>query len=271
MTERTTRIEKPRTPTPRGASRTRLKAPPLLSSDCALFLDIDGTLLDLASTPDRVVVDDEILAELDSLARALQGAVALVTGRAIRDADKLFHGLRFPIAGQHGFERRAADGSLHQYAPQSASLLQLRTELTRLAARHPGLILEDKGATLALHYRLVPRLAAHVHRIVRAEIARLAAEGSNLSLQRGKRIVEILPDGMDKGTAILEYMKEPPFRGRLPVFIGDDVTDELGFAAVERLGGWAIKVGAGPTRARYRLPHVAAVRRWLSGVPLQSR
>jgi trehalose 6-phosphate phosphatase len=227
-----------------------------------LFLDIDGTLFELASTPDRVRVDRHVTALLPELANALGGAVALVTGRAIADADRLFPGLSLPVAGQHGLERRAADGSMHVHEASMLGLKRLRRELARFAARHEGLMLEDKGATLALHYRLAPGLASHVHKTLRAQLAATAVSAA-WQLQPGKGILEIMPDGRDKGTAILEYMAEPPFAGRLPVFIGDDLTDEYGFVAITHLKGWAVKVGRGATRARFRLRDVAAVRGWL--------
>jgi trehalose 6-phosphate phosphatase len=246
----------------RGLRRGR---PPALNARCALFLDIDGTLLDLASTPDRVRVDASIRALLPALARQLGGAVALITGRAIADADRLFRGLALPVAGQHGLERRAADGSIHLHEASRRGIERLRRELARFTTRHPGLLLEDKGATLALHYRRAPGLAAHVHRTLRAML-RTTAVSAEWRLQPGKRILEIKPDGRDKGTAILEYMAEPPFTGRLPVFVGDDLTDEYGFVAAAHLGGWAVKVGRGATRARFRLRDVAAVRAWLDAV-----
>ena len=257
----------PPIPKPRRAPR-RIR-PPALGARCALFLDIDGTLLDLAPTPDRVRVDSDVRLLLPELARRLGGAVALITGRAMADADRLFPGLSVPLAGQHGLQRRAADGSMHRHEASLRGLARLRGELAAFAARHDGLWLEDKGATLALHYRLAPGLASHVHQTLRALLA-----GSHVSadwrLQPGKGILEIKPDGRDKGTAILEYMAERPFSGRLPVFVGDDLTDEYGFVAVTHLGGWAVKVGRGDTRARYRLPDVAAVRAWL-GAPMQAR
>ena len=244
------------------ARAPRRGRPPALNARCALFLDIDGTLLDLASAPDRVRVDAYIRALLPALAQGLGGAVALITGRAIADADRLFRGLVLPVAGQHGLERRAADGSIHLHEASMRGLERLRRELARFATRHPGLLLEDKGATLALHYRRAPGLAAHVHRTLRTML-RATAVSAQWRLQPGKRILEIKPDGRDKGTAILEYMAELPFAGRLPVFVGDDLTDEYGFVAAMHLGGWAVKVGRGPTRARYRLRDVAAVRAWL--------
>jgi trehalose 6-phosphate phosphatase len=130
--------------------------------------------------------------------------------------------------------------------------MRMRDALAGFAARHRGLIVEDKGHSLAVHYRQAPRLAAHVHRTLRAQIAD-ASLGGGFRLQTGKRIVEVKPEGRDKGTAILEYMREPPFRGRSPAFVGDDASDEYGFAAVSQLGGVAVKVGRGRTAARYRL------------------
>jgi trehalose 6-phosphate phosphatase len=239
--------------------------PPPLDTGAALFLDIDGTLLELAPTPALVHVHEDVTERLPALARELDGAVALITGRAIADADGLFPGLSLPMAGQHGTERRSADGTIHRHRLPQPGIARLRRELARFAARHPGVTLEDKGATLALHYRQAPRLAAHVHRTMRAQVA-AGARGRAWRVQPGKGIVELRPDGRDKGTAIAEFMAEPPFRGRMPVFLGDDRTDEFGFAAVARMGGWSVKVGAGPTRARYRLPDVAAVRRWIAAV-----
>jgi trehalose 6-phosphate phosphatase len=240
----------------------RLGRPPPLDAHCALFLDIDGTLLDLAATPDGVHVDRHMSALLPELVAGLGGAVALITGRAIADTDRLFHGLSLPVAGQHGIERRAADGSMHRHAASLRGLNRLRRELARFVAHHDGLLLEDKGATLALHYRRAPGLASHVHKTLRAQLSATAVS-AHWRLQPGKGILEIKPDGRDKGTAILEYMAEPPFRGRLPVFVGDDLTDEYGFVAVTHLRGWAVKVGPGPTRAHYRLADVTTVRGWL--------
>ena len=126
--------------------------------------------------------------------------------------------------------------------------------------RHPGLLLEDKGLTLALHYRLAPHLASYAHRLM----GRLAEDaGAGLEVQLGKRVAEVKPSGIDKGTAVAEYLLESPFKGRRPVFIGDDLNDEHGFAEVNKLDGISIKVGNGVSCARYRLPDVAAVRRWL--------
>jgi len=244
--------------TPRPARFVR-PPPPALARDCALFLDIDGTLAELAQTPDAVRVDEAVAQALPRLARELGGALALVTGRAITSADLLFPGLNLAMAGQHGCERRDAAGAIHLHAPRKETYARLCKLFRALAKRHPELLIEDKGAAIALHYRAVPQLASHVHRTLRKSIR----EAVGYELQAGKMLLEVRPEGRDKGAAIDDFMAETPFAGRLPVFVGDDLTDEHGFATVERLGGWTIKVGAGRTMARYRLPSVAAVTHWL--------
>jgi trehalose 6-phosphate phosphatase len=202
------------------------------------------------------------------LQSALNGACALVTGRSLKDVDRLFPAFALPAAGQHGCERRDAAGTLHLHAADHATLARLRALFTAFATRHQGLLLEDKGATLALHYRLAPQLAAQVAEAMERALA--DEPGAALCLQPGKMLVEIRPEQRDKGTAIGDFMRELPFSGRRPVFVGDDIGDEHGFAVVSRLNGYGIKVGAGRTRARHRLPDVAAVRQWLAAVrPLQ--
>jgi len=186
--------------------------------------------------------------------------VALISGRSIGDIDRLFPAIRFPVAGQHGVERRDAAGRISRHAFPSQELDWVRRRLADAAARHPGLLVEDKGLSLALHYRRAPRLAGYGHRLVRSLGARL---GERYHVQTGKRVVELKPAGKDKGVAVLEFMQEEPFRGRTPLFVGDDVTDEYGFATVNRLHGHSVKVGPGRTVARWRLPDVRAVRAWL--------
>jgi trehalose 6-phosphate phosphatase len=235
--------------------------------DWAFFLDVDGTLIDLAPTPDTVHVEQGLLELIARLHRDSGGALALVSGRGISDLVALLGLSRLPMAGQHGLERRDSAGRLWLHAAPPAAKCAIKAALLPLLARHPGLLIEDKGLTIALHYRQAPTLASHVHRRMR----RLADElGPGLELQCGKKVVEIKPAGVDKGTAVVEYLGEPPFAGRRPVFIGDDLNDEHGFAAVNQAGGISIKVGRGRTCARHRLPDVAAVRRWLASA-LQER
>ncbi len=244
--------------TPRPVRFARPPPPPL-ADDCALFLDIDGTLAELAHAPDAVRIHADLAASLPRLRDELDGALALVTGRTITDSDRLFPGLTLPIAGQHGCERRDAAGTIYLHAPIKGTQTRLRRLLHGLAKRHPHLLLEDKGASLALHYRGSPELASHVHRTLRRSLA----PDEGYGLQPGKMLLEVRPEGRDKGTAIYDFMAEVPFAGRVPVFVGDDLTDEHGFAVVERLGGWTVKVGPGRTAARFRLPDPAAVRQWL--------
>lgn len=240
--------------------KPRDNLPPAPSVGWAFFLDVDGTLIDIADTPDDVQVDTVLLDLIERLYRSSGGAVALVSGRSISDIEHHLGALRLPLAGQHGLERRDAAGRLWIHAAPPDAKCAIKETLLPVLVRHPGLLLEDKGLTLALHYRMVPHLAAYAHRIM-SRLVSLA--GKDLEVQRGKLVVEIKPAGIDKGTAVAEYLGEPPFHMRRPVFIGDDLNDEHGFAEVNKLGGVSIKVGKGVSCARYRLPDVAAVRRWL--------
>jgi trehalose 6-phosphate phosphatase len=247
---------------PPGQVATR--TPPPLQEGYGVFLDIDGTLLDLAPAPDAVHVDPALATLLPKVRRTLGGALALITGRAITDVDRLFPGLRMPVAGQHGCERRDALGTLHLHAPATETLERLRALFTEFARGHDGLLLEDKGATLAVHFRKAPHLAAHVHKTLHETVEKHGTRAYRL--QPGKMLLELRPDDRDKGKAISDFMAERPFKGRCPVFIGDDVTDEHGFALINSIGGWSVKVGRGSTCARYRLDDVAAVRAWLAAL-----
>lgn len=236
------------------------RLPPSPTPDWAYFLDVDGTLIDIAATPAAAHVDQRLLALVGRLYRASDGALALVSGRALADLELRLSGLQVPVAGQHGLERRDGGGRLHVHEAVPDDMRRIRDRLEHVLARHRGLLLEDKGLSLALHYRQAPSLAGYVHRLLRGMVAEA---GDGLRLQEGKRVLEVKPAGFDKGTAIEEYLSEVPFRGRRPVFIGDDITDEHGFAVVNGLAGISIKVGTGSSCARYRLADVNAVRQWL--------
>ena len=238
----------------------RSAAMPAPRRDWAYFFDIDGTLVELADSPGGVLLDRELRQLIEQLHRSAGGAVALISGRSIADIDHLVPGIRLPAAGQHGIERRDASGEISRHAFPSRELDGVRARLAEAVIRHPGLLLEDKGLSLALHYRRSPRLGGYAHRLVRSLLPRL---GRQYRIQTGKRVVEMKPAGRDKGAAVLEFMQEPPFRGRTPVFVGDDISDEYGFATVNRLRGYSVKVGPGQTSARWRLPDVRAVRAWL--------
>ena len=241
-------------------TRTRHPAPPEPRLDWAYFLDVDGTLINIADTPDAVVVDQRLLQLIADLHRATNGALALVSGRMISDLQNRTGLAKLPMAGLHGLERRDSAGRLWIHAATPNAKSAIKAALEPVVGLHPGLLLEDKGLTLALHYRQAPTLAAYVHRLM-GQLASL--HGPDLELQRGKCVVEIKPAGIDKGTAVAEYLAEFPFKGRRAVFIGDDLNDEHGFAEVNRQDGVSIKVGRGPSCARYRLPNVAAVHLWL--------
>ena len=241
-------------------TKPRAGPPPPPRLDWAYFLDVDGTLIDIATTPEAVRVDTAMLELIARLHRSSGGAVALVSGRALSFLENRLGTLRLPLAGQHGLERRDAAGRLWMHAAPPAAKCRIKEALAPIVARHPSLLLEDKGLTLALHYRLAPHLAAYAQRLM-ARLARAA--GAGLEVQRGKCVAEVKPSGIDKGTAVAEYLAESPFRGRRPVFIGDDLNDEHGFAEVNKLDGISIKVGQGRSCARFRLRDVAAVRRWL--------
>jgi trehalose 6-phosphate phosphatase len=241
----------------------------LSTTGLAYFLDIDGTLVDFADSPGAVQLASTLPALVEALYESSGGAVALITGRSIADADRLFARRRLPIAGQHGHERRSATGEVTRHEVSPKALDPARHTLHGIVARHPELLLEDKGLTLALHYRRAPNLASLAHRLMHTAQHSL---GDQYCVHRGKCVVELAPAGRDKGLAIRSFMREAPFRGKPPVFIGDDVTDEHGFAMVNRLGGDSIKVGPGPTVAKWRLPSVAAVLAWLEhGTPQPRR
>jgi trehalose 6-phosphate phosphatase len=229
--------------------------------DWAWFFDIDGTLVEIASAPSRIIVHDELSPTIVQLHVLTGGAVSLITGRAISDVDRFFYLPGIPVAGQHGLELRGADGETTSHPVREETLRRVRDALTDAVARHPGLVAEFKGMSIALHYRMVPGLAGYAHRLVRALRAEYAQD---FVIQKGKRVVELKHAGADKGELIRRLMTTKPFKGRTPVFIGDDLTDEAGFGMVNEMSGYSIKVGPGRTSARFRLRTVTQVRQWLS-------
>jgi trehalose 6-phosphate phosphatase len=234
-------------------------AVPLPQNDWCLFLDVDGTLLELADTPGGVAVDAALHPLLARLREASRGAVALVSGRTIGSIDQLLNTGGLPVAGLHGCERRDARGTLHVAPIAREQLADLRAGLERLVARHPGLLLEDKGAGIALHFLK----ARELENEVRAEVALLAAPlVPRFAILDGHAVIEVKPAAHTKDSAVMAFMEEPPFAGRMPIFIGDDQTDYDGFAAVRRHDGMAIAVGS-RVKAEWWLPGPAAVRSWL--------
>lgn len=235
--------------------------PPAPSAGWAYFFDIDGTLSVLAPTPSSARLAPHVRERLEALRARCGGAVAVISGRPLSAIDAICEGLRLPAAGQNGAERRTATGRVVALPVRRGQLDRALPVLNRLVARNPRLLLEDKGHSLTLHYRAVPAMAGVAHRTMR-QLQRQF--GEDFVVQSGKRVVELLPAGVDKGLAVRAFLSEAPFRGRLPVFVGDDVSDEPAFAAVNALDGLSVKVGSGPTSARWRLAGVGAVRRWLA-------
>ena len=235
-------------------------APPPLSrlGPAALFLDFDGTLVDLAETPGAIAVSRDLKPLLDRLVERLEGRLAIVSGRAVDDLQGHLGFSAAVLSGSHGAELLYADG---RRVPVSVppGLAGAREEVRRFAAASPGLLVEDKPAGVALHYRLAPERERAVGDFVEALAGR-----TGLALQRGKMVAELRPHGADKGAALRQLMAEPPFAGARPVFVGDDLTDEHAFEAAAALGGEGVLVGPPrATAARWRLDDVAAVTAWL--------
>jgi trehalose 6-phosphate phosphatase len=202
---------------------------------------------------------------LSEVVARLDGALALISGRTIASIDELFDPLRFCASGVHGAERRGPDGRLIRASLDTKALREVREELAVFARVHEGVLLEDKGFALAVHFRLAPQFAAVVRETTENIVGRL---GPSYVLQAGKCVYEIRPSATTKGTAVRTFMEQAPFAGRQPIYIGDDVTDEDAFEAVNALGGMSVRVGsAALTRASYRLPSIADVHRWIHELP----
>jgi trehalose 6-phosphate phosphatase len=247
-------------------SALALPPPPgLRPATIALFLDVDGTLVEIEREPGAVHVPARMCRILADLQQATEGALALVSGRALQQLDQLFAPLHLSAAGLHGLERRNLTREVVRAKPDPALLQAARQELGAFADAQEGVMLEDKGLTLALHYRKAPEQQAAAEACARAVVA---ASAGGLTLLEGKMVFELKPPGCDKGWAIAAYMAEAPFAGRQPVFAGDDVTDEAGFAIVNRIGGVSIRIGADqrPTAATYGHEDVGAMQRWLAGL-----
>ena len=233
---------------------------PPFAANWAFFLDLDGTLLEIAETPDAVGIGPDEKRLVEKLVAGAGGAVAVISGRALARIDQILAPLVLPAAGQHGAERRDAKGVRHRHRFPANVLRPVAVGIRSFAAQHQGLVFEDKGASVALHYRKAPQLARAAQAAMRDAAGPL---GEAVEVQDGKMVVELKPAGCDKGKAIAQFMQEAPFAGRQPVFIGDDVTDEYGFRVVNAMGGHSIKVGEGPSVARWRLENPASTRAWL--------
>ena len=229
---------------------------PRLPPQPALLLDVDGTLLDIAPRPDLVVVPPALIASLEALRRRLGDAVAVVTGRTVEQVDALLGAAVFAVAGEHGGALRHAPGQALVRPDLASAPAAWLDAAARLAAAHPGVLLERKTHGFVLHYRAVPA-AGPALRVALESL--LAPAGSAFALLPARMAWEVRPRGADKGSAVRALMAREPFVGRVPVFVGDDITDEDGIAAAATLGGIGLRVPEA-------FGDAAGVRRWLAGL-----
>ncbi len=231
----------------------------------AIFLDLDGTIVEIAEHPDAVCVRPSTLRLLKALNEEFNGALAVISGREISAIDRLLHPLILPAAGVHGLERRDATGVLH--APQPTEAPPISFVFEKVLGDESGVVIERKPGAVAVHYRLRPDLERRCCEIVKEVVG----QRKDLRMIHGKMVFEILQKGADKGRVITAFLEEPPFHGRVPIFAGDDVTDEAGFAAVNRQGGISIKVGGQETDARFRANDVRELESWLRNLLVGAR
>ncbi|MDK9720733.1 MAG: trehalose-phosphatase [Rhodospirillales bacterium] len=233
----------------------------------ALFLDVDGTLLDLAEHPDAVVVPEGLPKLLEKLTAALDGALALVSGRSLASLDCLLGDTTFDAAGCHGAEMRIA-GQLSILSDASQDVALAAERLVRLASSSPLLMVELKPHSVAFHYR-----GSEFDALKARQMAVEAIRGleGRLRLLDGKQVVEVLPQAIGKGAAIARFLASSAYRDRVPVFVGDDVTDEEGFKEVNQRGGISIHVGCrNDTCAQFKAKNVSDIAAWLSGPVCQA-
>ncbi|MFC5345701.1 trehalose-phosphatase [Brevundimonas staleyi] len=249
-------------PSDTGTLLEALAPPPVtVNRPLALFLDLDGVLAPMAPTPDAVVADPRRTAVLTRLDAVLDGRMAIVSGRTLKEIDRIADRAALSAAGVHGLERRRRDGAVDRPAA-SPGLAEVLASFRRFAADRPGVVVEDKGISAGLHFRQSPASADEA-----LSLAHDLAGTTGLHLQPGHMVVELRTPGADKGGAVTAFMAEPPFAGALPVMLGDDLTDEAGFRAAEALGGFGVLVGPyRSTAARYGLAGVPEVLDWLEAV-----
>jgi len=242
-----------------------LPAPPLPRAGArwGLLLDVDGTLLDFSHDPQLVVATSKLTGLLHGLHAALGGAMALVSGRALDDIDRIFGRTHWAAAGLHGMELRYANGSFRRGHISAASRARMREKAGELATRFAGVELEDKRHAVALHCRADPdQLAA-----LRVAAEALLPQLTDYELQPGRQVLEFRPAGMDKGEAVRRLLGQPPFLGCTPVYLGDDLTDEHAFEQINRAHGISVRVGSRePTLAHFTLPGPASAQTWLQRV-----
>jgi trehalose 6-phosphate phosphatase len=237
--------------------------PPLARADAvrlAIFLDFDGCLVDLAPRPQDVVVPPALLPVLHRLWRRSKGAVAVVSGRPVAELRRFLPGLDMALCGSHGAERSVNGRRTERMSVDRDALAEAARRAETDLMSQAGLLLERKPVGLGLHYRGAPRRANEVSALA----DRLLSGLPGFHAHHGKMVVELRPDGIGKGNAVEDLMKRDPFRHRSPVMFGDDATDEPAFEVANRLGGYSVKIGPGPSAARHRLGSPRELRRLLA-------
>lgn len=250
---------------PPTSKSTLLPLAPVPAADAhwALLLDVDGTLLDFKDDPQAVAASPSLIDLLGNLHHVLRGALALVSGRAIEDIDRIFGHPGWAAAGLHGMELRHADGRFRRGQVSTSDRTRMRKLVDELVARFDGVEIEDKKQAIALHCRNDPDQLVALHAAAEALLPQLAG----YELQPGRQVLEIKPSGIDKGQAVAELLEQPPFVGRVPVYLGDDLTDEHAFEHVNRVQGLSVRVGSRePTTAHFTLRDPAAAQAWLQRV-----
>lgn len=227
--------------------------------DTSLFLDFDGTLVDIAPTPESIEVPAALPRRLAALQDATDGAVAIVTGRDVRDIENFLPGFTGPIAGGHGSHMRTADGNRVSGPIDSDRLQSIKQAVASYAGAVDGLRVENKTAGSVLHYRQVPDAGEDAHLFV----AQLLGDHPGFVAERAKMAVEIRSEAISKATALADLASRPPFSGRIPAFAGDDISDEPGFRWVNARGGCSIRIGDGPTSAQFSVPSVGEFALWI--------
>jgi len=247
------------------SNQSALPAPPLPALDAhwALFLDVDGTLIGFNDDPQAVAINDSLLIKLHALHDALDGALALVSGRELDDLDRLFGRPHWAMAGLHGLQLRRADGSFRRMTVTADDQQRMHQAAIALAARFDGVQIENKRIAVALHCRRAPGQFESLHEAAIELIGRLPG----YELQPGNLVIEFKPAGMDKGRAVAELLASAPFDGRLPVYLGDDLTDEHAFDGIRKKHGIGVLIGTPrATHASFSLAGPAAVEAWLARV-----
>lgn len=230
----------------------------------ALFLDIDGTLLEIRDRPKLVKVNDSLKKLLFNLEQRLGGAIAFISGRTILDVDQLFKPLKLPTSGKHGAERRDPSGQVHIIECNTSKITSnIIKTLQKFVNNSSGAILEDKKQTVALHYRLNPQIEKQAENLINS----LISNHTELELLKGKMVLEIKAKATHKGTAIAQFMKEQPFSGKTPIFFGDDASDEDGFQIINSNNGISVCINPKLNSiAKFRLETVSSVIDWLENL-----